>query len=147
MQLAKVQSYSNGTDVTPTGNINGIALSIPVSGSISSRFGASSSIRSSSHTGLDIATSSGTGIRPASAGTVTFAGYKGSYGNLIIINHGNGIETYYAHCSAIYVSPGQTVDTGSIIGAVGATGNATGPHLHLEIRINGTPVNPENYLY
>ena len=119
----------------------------PVSGSISSRFGSRSSVRSSAHTGLDIACSSGTGIRPAAAGTVTFAAYNGSYGNLIKIDHGNGYETWYAHCSAIYVSPGQYVDTGSVIGAVGQTGNATGPHLHLEIRIGGSPVNPQNYLY
>ena len=140
-------SYGSVDTSGPSGSISGMALSRPVAGSISSRFGSRSSIRSSVHTGLDIATSAGTGIRPAASGTVTFAAYKGSYGNLIIINHGNGIETYYAHCSAIYVSPGQAVDTGSVIGAVGATGNATGPHLHLEIRQNGTPLNPENYLY
>lgn len=151
IRLASLNSYSVSSasvdTSAPSGSISGMSLSRPVSGSISSRYGERSSIRSSVHTGLDIATSSGTGIRPAAAGTVTFAAYKGSYGNLIIVNHGNGIETYYAHCSAIYVSPGQAVDTGSIIGAVGATGNATGPHLHFEIRQGGAPLNPENYLY
>ena len=153
IKLAKARSasYSRNIavagDVAPTGALNGLALSIPVSGSISSRFGERSSIRSSIHTGLDIASSSGNGIRATTTGTVTFAGYKGSYGNLIIVNHGGGVETYYAHCSAIYVSSGQAVGPGTTIGAVGATGNATGPHLHFEIRINGTPVNPQNYLY
>ncbi len=153
LKLAKARStistrnYAMAGSVAPSGSLNGLALSVPVSGSISSRFGERSSIRSSIHTGLDIATSSGTGIRATTAGTVTFAGYKGSYGNLIIVNHGNGVETYYAHCSAIYVSPGQSVDSSTTIGAVGATGNATGPHLHFEIRLGGTPVNPQNYLY
>ena len=150
LKLARARSYASyavAGSVAPTGALNGLALSIPVSGSISSRFGEKSSIRSSVHTGLDIASSSGNGIRATTAGIVTFAGYKGSYGNLIIVNHGNGVETYYAHCSAIYVSNGQAVDSSTTIGAVGATGNATGPHLHFEIRINGTPVNPQNYLY
>lgn len=143
----KAKSVATTTTVAASGNLNGMALSIPVSGTISSRFGTRSSSRSTIHTGLDIASPSGTGIRAITAGTVTYAGYKGSYGNLIIINHGNGVESYYAHCSAIYVSAGQSVDSSTTIGAVGSTGNSTGPHLHLEIRIDGTPVNPQNYLY
>ena len=146
---ARNLQYSLATTTTeaPTGSLEGMSLSIPVSGTISSRFGSRSSIRSSVHTGLDIACPAGTGIRPVSSGVVTFAAYNGSYGNLIKVDHGNGVETWYAHCSAIYVSVGQAVDTGTTIGAVGQTGNATGPHLHLEIRIGGTPVNPQNYLY
>ena len=146
---SKSRSYAAATttSVDPSGNLNGMALSIPVSGSISSRFGSRSSIRSTIHTGLDIATSSGTGIRPIAAGTVVYAAYRGSYGKLIIIDHGNGVQSYYAHCSAMYVTPGQTVDTATTIGAVGSTGNSTGPHLHLEIRLNGEPLNPQNYLY
>lgn len=149
-QRASATRYAAATSTTvatgATGNINGMALCLPVSGSISSRFGARGS-RTYTHTGLDLATSSGTGIRPAAAGTVVFAEYKGTYGNLIIVDHGNGIQTYYAHCSAIYVGVGQSVDTGTTIGAVGSTGNSTGPHLHFEIRVNGTPVNPEPYLF
>ena len=149
-QKAQATRFAAATSTTvstgATGNINGMNLCVPVSGSISSRFGARGS-RSYTHTGLDLATSSGTGIRPAAAGTVVFAEYKGSYGNLIIVDHGNGIQTYYAHCSAIYVGVGQSVDTGTTIGAVGSTGNSTGPHLHFEIRVNGTPVNPEPYLF
>lgn len=144
---SKSFASSTTTNSAPSGSLNGLALSIPVNGSISSRFGARSSSRSSAHTGLDIASSSGNGIRAIAPGTVTYAAYKGSYGNLIIINHGNGVESYYAHCSALYVSPGQSVGPGNTIAAVGSTGNSTGPHLHLEIRINGAPVNPQNYLY
>ncbi len=143
----KAKSIETTTRVASSGSINGIPLSIPVNGSITSRFGARSKIRSSAHTGLDIAASSGTGIRPISSGTVSYAGYKGSYGKLIIVDHGNGIQSYYAHCSSLYVSVGETVDTNTTIGAVGSTGNSTGPHLHLEIRVNETPVNPQNYLY
>ena len=125
----------------------GISLIRPVSGIISSRFGVSSSIRRSSHTGLDIATSAGTPILAAASGTVTFSGWKGSYGNMLVITHGNGVQTYYCHCSALYVSAGATVSQGQTIAAVGSTGNSTGPHLHLEIRVNGVAYNPQNYLY
>ncbi len=141
------KSIATTAQTPATGNLSGMPLCTPVNGSVSSRFGSRSGSRSTAHTGLDISTSNGTGIRTISQGTVTYAGYKGSYGNLIIVNHGNGIESYYAHCSAIYVTAGQSVDSTTTIGAVGSTGNSTGPHLHLEIRINGTPVNPQNYLY
>lgn len=143
----KAKSVASTTRVASSGSISGIALSIPVKGTISSRFGSRSSARSSAHTGLDIAASSGTGIRAIASGTVTYAGYKGSYGNLVIIDHGNGVESYYAHCSSINVSAGQSVDSSTTISTVGSTGNSTGPHLHLEIRVNGEPVNPQNYLY
>ena len=144
---AKKFAMQSTTTLAATGNLNGLTLSQPVSGTISSRFGSVSSVRSSSHTGLDIATSKGTGIRPIAAGKVVYSGWKGSYGNLVIIEHGNGIQSYYAHCNSLYVSVGEQVDSSKTIAAVGSTGNSTGPHLHLEIRINGTPVNPQNYLY
>ena len=143
----RAKSLSTMASGAPTGNINGLALVVPVNGSISSRFGSRGGSRSSVHTGLDICTSSGTGIRPVAAGTVTYSGYKGSYGNLLIIDHGNGVQSYYAHCSALYVSAGQQVSENTSIAAVGSTGNSTGPHLHLEIRVNGNPVNPQNYIY
>ena len=128
--------------------INGVKLAVtPVSGKITSRYGVSSRIRSSNHTGLDIACSSGTPIKVVSSGTVTFASYKGSYGNLVKVEHGNGVETWYAHCSKIYAKVGQKVSAGDVISAVGSTGNSTGPHLHLEIRLNGNTVNPQKYLY
>lgn len=128
--------------------IQGIKIACkPVEGVITSRYGASSSIRKSTHTGLDIATTSGTPIHVIADGTVTFASYSGSYGNLVKISHGNGIESWYAHTSKMYVTQGQEVKAGDVIAAVGSTGNSTGPHLHLEIRINGTHINPQNYLY
>ena len=133
---------------TSSGKANlGISLIRPVSGTITSRFGAGSSIRRSSHTGLDIAAPSGTNVVAAASGTVTFSGYKGSYGNMLVISHGNGVQTYYAHCSKLYVGTGTQVSQGQSIAAVGSTGNSTGPHLHLEIRVNGIAYNPQNYLY
>ena len=80
-------------------------------------------------------------------GTVIFSARSGSYGNLIKISHDNGVETWYGHCSKLYATVGQKVEAGDIIGAVGSTGNSTGPHLHLEIRVDGVAINPQNYLY
>ena len=125
----------------------GISLIRPISGTITSRFGARSSIRSSAHTGLDISATTGTPIKVVADGTITFAKYNGSYGNLVKVDHGNGVETWYAHTSKMYVKVGQEVKAGDVIAAVGSTGNSTGPHLHLEIRINGKHVNPQLYLY
>lgn len=128
--------------------INGIKLAVtPVTGTITSRYGVSSRIRKSNHTGLDISAKSGTDIKAVAAGTVISAKYEGSYGNLVKIDHGNGLETWYAHTSKMYIKAGQKVEAGDIIAAVGSTGNSTGPHLHLEIRINGEHVNPQKYLY
>ena len=98
------------------------------------------------HTGIDFKADEGTGIKACASGTVLYSAYKGSYGNLVIIDHGNDTQTYYAHCSDLYVSQGQTVNQGDIIAAVGSTGNSTGPHLHLELRINRMAVNPIPYL-
>lgn len=145
----KTSTGTVNTATTISGNKVGLGLPLikPVSGIISSRFGVRSNVRSSAHTGLDIATSTGTPISAASSGTVTFAGWKGSYGYLAVITHGNGVQTYYGHCSKLYVSAGQSVTQGQTIGAVGSTGNSTGPHLHFEIRVNGVAYNPQNYLY
>ena len=130
------------------GEVQGIKLAVkPVESIISSRYGVSSRIRSSNHTGLDIAAPSGTPIQVVSDGTVISAAYTGSYGNLVKIDHGNGVETWYAHTSKMYVTAGQTVKAGDVIAAVGTTGNSTGPHLHFEIRIDGNHVNPQIYMY
>ena len=150
--VAKTKTTSVGSVNTATtiagGKVSlGISLARPVSGIISSRFGARSSIRSSAHTGLDIATSTGTPVLAAASGTVTFSGRKGSYGNLLVITHSNGVQTYYGHCSKLYVSAGTTVTQGQTVAAVGSTGNSTGPHLHFEIRVNGVASNPQTYLY
>lgn len=132
----------------PISNINGIKIAtIPITGHISSRYGVSSKIRVSTHTGLDIAAKTGTPINVIADGTVTFAAKSGSYGNLVKVDHGNGVESWYAHTSKMYVTAGQKVKAKDVIAAVGNTGNSTGPHLHLEVRINGKHVNPQNYLY
>lgn len=143
---SKVQESKENENVIA--DIQGIKVAVlPVTGTISSRYGVSSRIRSSNHTGLDIAASTGTPIQVVSDGTVISAQYTGSYGNLVKVDHGNGVETWYAHTSRMYVTTGQTVKAGDTIAAVGSTGNSTGPHLHFEIRINGNHVNPQIYMY
>jgi murein DD-endopeptidase MepM/ murein hydrolase activator NlpD len=89
----------------------------------------------------------GTTITAAASGTVISAGWYGGYGNYILIDHGGGMATGYGHCSQIFVSVGQQVQKGQAIGAVGSTGASTGPHLHFEVRINGKPVDPAQYLH
>lgn len=122
----------------------GIALSRPTVGTITSRFG----VRNSGmHTGLDIANATGTNIYASAAGTVKFTGWYGGYGNLVIISHGNGVDTYYGHCSSILVSAGQAVSQGQVIALMGSTGNSSGSHLHLEVRVNGVAQNPQTYVY
>lgn len=129
-------------------SVQGVYLEVtPVSGIITSRFGNRESIRTSGHTGLDIAAPYGTPIKAAADGEVTFAGYSGGYGYVVKMDNGNGVETYYGHCSSLYVSTGDTVEAGDTIAAVGSTGNSTGNHLHFEIRVNGEVVNPQNYIY
>ena len=100
------------------------------------------------HTGVDIGATTGSNIVAAESGTVILAnyGWNGGYGNYIILSHGNGITTRYAHASQLYVTAGQTVSKGQVIAAVGTTGNSTGPHLHFEVRVNGSHTNPLNYL-
>ena len=127
--------------------VNGVLLAqVPVTGIISSRYGETSG-RSGGHCGLDIAAPSGTPIYACGDGTVIQAGWYGGYGNLVIIDHGNGVHTYYGHCSKLYVTKGEEVTSGQNIAAVGSTGDSTGPHLHLEIRINGSRINPQQYFY
>lgn len=127
-----------------------IALAInlikPVSGTVTSRFG---SRWGSTHKGVDIGAPKGTGIKASASGTVVSAstGYNGGYGNCVVISHGNGIETAYGHCSALYVKVGQKISQGQVIAAVGNTGRSYGNHLHFEIRVNGVAQNPQNYLY
>lgn len=129
--------------------VNGIYLAcIPVSnGTISSRYGSRESIRNHAHAGLDIAARYGTEIKAAADGTIKYAGWMSGYGNLVIISHGNGVETYYGHCSSLTTSVGKSVTAGDVIAKVGSTGNSTGNHLHFEIRINGSTVNPQKYIY
>ncbi|MGD0154098.1 MAG: peptidoglycan DD-metalloendopeptidase family protein [Thermacetogeniaceae bacterium] len=121
----------------------------PVRGPITSPFGMRIhpiTHRYSGHTGIDIGVAYGTSIAAADGGTVIFAGWNDAYGNMTVIDHGGGIATMYAHQSNQLVSVGDHVRQGQIIGKVGSTGWSTGPHLHFEVRVNGTPVNPMNYL-
>lgn len=97
------------------------------------------------HTGMDFSATSGTPIRAAADGVVVFAGARGGYGNATVLDHGASLATLTAHQSAIFVTNGQRVLRGQVIGAVGCTGYCTGPHLHFEVRVNGTPVNPLLY--
>jgi murein DD-endopeptidase MepM/ murein hydrolase activator NlpD len=95
------------------------------------------------HTGLDFEAAAGTGVHAAGNGTVAFAGYSaGGYGNLVVLDHALGVSTWYAHLSRIAVSAGRSLRAGALVGRVGATGDATGPHLHFEVRIRGAAVDP-----
>ena len=98
------------------------------------------------HSGLDVGAPTGTPIAATSGGEVIFSGVRGGYGNAVIIDHGGGITSLYGHMSKLGVSKGETVDRGDIVGLVGSTGTATGPHLHFEIRVGGTAVDPAPYL-
>lgn len=100
---------------------------------------------STNHKGMDFAAGTGTPIYAAASGTVVFAAYSGNAGNMITINHGNGLTTTYMHCNQIFVSSGQSVGKGQNIATVGSTGNSSGPHLHFQVEQGGVPVNPQNY--
>lgn len=141
-----VRVVAVGTKERPSWYPNGYFI-WPVQGRINSSFGWRSIFGSYSyHGGIDIKASYGQSIKAADGGTVIFAGYKGSYGNLVIIDHGNGKVTYYGHNSSLCVSAGSKVYQGQTIAKAGSTGRSTGVHCHFEIRINGTQVNPLSYL-
>jgi murein DD-endopeptidase MepM/ murein hydrolase activator NlpD len=101
---------------------------------------------SSRHQGLDLTAPKGTQVRATADGRVIFAGRAGDFGRLVVIDHGNGYETRYAHLKSIDVQKGKKLKRGAVIGRVGKSGNASGYHLHYEIRLQGTPVNPRSYL-
>ncbi|MGI6284238.1 M23 family metallopeptidase [Neomoorella humiferrea] len=125
-------------------SLNPVSLFWPLFGSITSGFGWRDN---EFHHGLDIAGRVGDYIRAAWSGIVTFSGWgNGIYGNMVKIDHGNGLETVYAHNSRNLVKSGEYVRAGEVIAEVGATGNATGPHLHFEVREKGRAVNPEGFL-
>lgn len=115
----------------------------PYSGRISSYFGGRYIFGSYSyHSGIDISGNYGDTVVAADGGTVTFTGYKGSYGNLVVITHDNGVQSYYAHNSSILVSTGTRVFQGQEIALVGSTGRSTGNHVHFEVRVDGVAVDP-----
>ena len=126
--------------VAPSGS--GV-LGWPVSGPVTSGFG----VRwGRMHEGIDIAVGEGTPVRAAAAGTVIYAGWMSGYGNLVAVDHGNGLSTAYAHNSSLAVSVGQSVAAGEIVSYSGNTGNSTGPHVHFEVRVDGSAVDPLGYL-
>ena len=115
----------------------------PASGPVTSEFGYRWGRQ---HAGIDIGAPEGSPIYAATAGVVSYAGSMGGYGNMVLVDHGGGIVTAYAHQSAILVSVGTSVGRGQQIGRVGSTGNSTGPHLHFEVRVGGSARNPRDYL-
>jgi murein DD-endopeptidase MepM/ murein hydrolase activator NlpD len=143
----RIQAVQNPTSTaTAPGPIRGGGRFIwPVNGPITSQFCESRSWESC-HPGIDIGVGTGTPIRAAGTGTVILAGPNGGYGNFTCIDHGGGVSTCYGHQSAIQVSVGQHVSQGQVIGLSGNTGFSFGPHLHFEVRINGSVTNPMNYL-
>lgn len=138
--------------VAPTSPVQqwfgGAAWTTPVADyHLTAHFGETSRLWATTHTGLDFAAPTGTPVRAATAGTVTSVGWAGAYGNKIEITHPDGTETWYAHLSRTDVRVGAQVATGAVIGAVGATGNVTGSHLHFEVRSDvGTALDPETVL-
>ncbi|HLU53042.1 MAG TPA: peptidoglycan DD-metalloendopeptidase family protein [Acidimicrobiia bacterium] len=132
-----------------TGAGPGGPLARPVPGGVSSGFGYRIHPIFGTrrmHTGWDMSASSGSPIHAAGDGVVVSAGTRGGYGNAVVIDHGGGLATLYAHQSSMAVSAGQQVSQGQVIGYVGCTGYCTGPHLHFEVRVNGTPVDPGGYV-
>jgi murein DD-endopeptidase MepM/ murein hydrolase activator NlpD len=138
------RQQSSGGSVVGTGQ-----FVWPVSGTITSPFGTRrhpvfGDMRF--HGGIDIGAAHGTTVVAADSGSVIISSYNSSYGNYVVISHGNGITTLYAHLSTRSVSVGDSVSRGQQIGRVGSTGVSTGPHLHFEVSVNGTRVNPRSYL-
>src|SRR5699024_8847179 len=148
---ATAQAASGGGSSNPPTSVSSSGYIWPASGRISSGFGPRihpiTGEVGKMHNGLDIAAPSGTPVSSVAAGVVATAGWMGGYGNTVMISHGS-TTTLYAHLSSISVSAGQSVSRGQTIGAVGSTGNSTGPHLHFEVHPGGysNPANPRNYL-
>lgn len=147
---AAAAAASGGGSTAPRpGSASVSGFQWPVAGSVTSGFGYRVHPIFGTrrlHKGLDISGGTGTPIASAKAGTVVSAGWQNGYGNTVIVSHGSGVTTLYAHQTRVGVSAGQSVDRGTIIGWVGSTGNSTGPHLHFEVRINGSAVDPRPYL-
>ena len=137
---ARIRSSSGSYNPGPP---SAAGLILPVDGPVVSPFG----MRwGRMHEGIDIAVPYGTPIHAAASGRIVYASWMSGYGNLVAIDHGRGLSTAYAHQSRIAVSVGQSVSQGQVIGYVGCTGHCFGPHLHFEVRVNGTPVDPLSYL-
>jgi murein DD-endopeptidase MepM/ murein hydrolase activator NlpD len=143
---AKIRAATSAPDDNPSGTVatpSAAGLIWPVQGPITSPFGPR---WGGFHPGIDIGVPEGTPIHAAAAGTVIYCGWESGYGNLVVIDHHNGLATAYAHQSRIEVSCNENVAQGQVIGLSGCTGFCTGPHLHFEVRVNGSPVDPIGYL-
>jgi len=146
IRAAESRPSSSGSTGTPTASASGLIW--PVSGPIMSPYGPRCLPNGDCafHPGIDIGVPTGTPIKAAAAGTVIYSGWMDGYGNLVVIDHGSGLATAYAHQSSIAAGNGASVSQGQVIGYVGCTGYCFGPHLHFEVRVNGEPVNPLGYL-
>ncbi len=143
-QAAQAAAAAGGNSGTPPPAASSAAgLVWPLQGIVTSPFGPR---WGGFHPGIDISDPTGTPIHSAGSGTVLFSGWYGGYGNFVLIDNGGGIVTGYAHQSQIAVSQGEAVRQGQVIGYVGSTGDSTGPHLHFEVRVNGTAENPTSYV-
>jgi murein DD-endopeptidase MepM/ murein hydrolase activator NlpD len=140
---ARSSSAPSGSSGSSGSGVSSSGLAWPVSAPITSPFG---SRWGRMHEGIDLGAAYGTPIAAAGSGVVIYCGWMEGYGNLTVIDHGNGLATAYGHQSRIAVSCNQQVSQGQIIGYVGSTGHSTGPHLHFEVRVNGSPVDPLGYL-
>ena len=139
----QARASRSGGAVADSGRVSGSGMRWPTSGTVTSGFG---SRWGRLHAGIDIGAPNGTPIRAAKDGVVILSGTQGGYGNVVIIDHGGGLTTLYAHMSRRAASDGADVSAGELIGYVGSTGQSTGNHLHFETRINGAPQNPMRYL-
>jgi murein DD-endopeptidase MepM/ murein hydrolase activator NlpD len=143
---AKIRAATSAPNDNPSGTVatpSAAGLIWPVQGPITSPFGPR---WGGFHPGIDIGIPEGTPIHAAAAGTVIYCGWESGYGNLVVLDHHNGLATAYAHQSRIAVGCNQNVDQGQVIGYSGCTGFCTGPHLHFEVRVDGSPVDPLGYL-
>jgi murein DD-endopeptidase MepM/ murein hydrolase activator NlpD len=140
---AALRATRSAAGIAVDGRVSGVGLMWPIRGVVTSEYGYR---WGRLHAGIDISAPTGTPIRAAKAGDVIHAGYMGGYGNVVIVDHGGGLSTLYAHQSRIASSEGQSVGQGQVVGYVGSTGRSTGPHLHLETRSGGSPQNPRRYL-
>jgi murein DD-endopeptidase MepM/ murein hydrolase activator NlpD len=140
---AKIREAQQAAGSTGTGQVSAAGLIWPCDGVVVSGFG----MRwGRMHEGIDIGCAYGAPNRAAAAGTVIHSGWLGGYGNLVVIDHGNGLSTAYAHATWLLVGVGQSVAQGETVSLVGSTGNSSGPHLHFEVRVNGQAVDPLLYL-
>lgn len=155
MGTAKRTAYASGNQEQAAAKVSRVSYNGPIKQGTGSfinplatyKLGSKYGMRNGRmHLGVDLLAPAGTDILAADSGTVVFTGYRNSYGLLVIIEHGNGFTTYYSHCSSVSVNAGDDVVKGQKIADVGRTGNATGTHVHFEVRANGICVNPANYI-